>query len=87
MCALDDRDNEQLRKFKGRLRDIQRTITYQENGSFITINRQEFVELTDKACRDTINAHGNLVDVNWMRSFRKRFWGSIKNLDNNRQQA
>ena len=84
---LDDRSNERLQRLKHQLRDIQRTTTYQENGSFITINRSDFVELTNKACADTMNAHGDQVDERWMKSFRKRFWGSLKNLDNNRHQT
>ncbi len=84
---VDDRDNETVQKLRRQLRDIRRTVTYEEHGSFITIRRQEFIQLTNKACVDTIHCHGELVDVQWMRSFRKRFWGSLKNLHNNRQQA
>lgn len=86
MTGTDDRDNERLQKLKSQLRDIHRTFTYQENGSFITINRQEFVKLTDQACLGTIHDHGDQIDKKWMKSFRKRFWGSLKNLSNNRQQ-
>lgn len=86
MRTQDDRNNEPLQKLKRQLRDIQRTTTYQENGSFITINKQDFVRLTNQACVDTVDAHGNQVDLRWMESFRKRFWGSLKNLDDNRKQ-
>lgn len=55
----DDRDNERLQKLKCQLRDIRRKVTYQENGSFITINRAEFVKLTDQACLNTIYDHGD----------------------------
>ena len=86
LSAMDDRNNERLQKLKHQLREIQRTTTYQEHESFITINRLDFVNLTNQACVNTIDAHGDQVDERWMRSFRKRFWGSLKNLDNNRQQ-
>ncbi len=83
---VDDRDNERLRKLKSQLQDIQRTVTYQEHGSFITINKQDFVKLTNQALVDTIDAHGDRAGTKWIKSFRKRFWGSLKNLANNRQQ-
>lgn len=83
---VDDRDNERLQKLKSRLRRIQRTVTYQENGSFITISRGDFVELTNQACGNTIDAHGDQVNDAWMNSFRKRFWGELKNLHHNRQE-
>ncbi len=84
MC--DDRNNERLQKLKRQLKDIQRTVTYQDHESFITINRQDFVQLTNQALVDTINAHGDRAGTKWMKSFRKRFWGSLKNLANTRQQ-
>lgn len=68
-----------------KINDLQRRIAIDTNGAFVTMKQSDLKALLEQAFADTIDAHGNVVEGFWRLSFRKRFWGRVKNLAHNKQ--
>lgn len=75
-----------LKASKRTIKDLKRRIALNGDGVFVTMNSKQLADVVRQAFADTTLAHGDKVQGNWEKSFLKRFWGRIKNLDNNERQ-